>query len=958
MKLKISIFNVFLVSIVFINFSNIAYGMLNSDKKIQEQTGQPFSKYWFPKELLDWTAENDKDFSFNKGSIPLVKRTFDTKDERKDVKIMSLAIVNKTTSSTQSQGKGSLEGYNFPYWQYIDTLVAWGGSSAEGLIVNPSGDIIDAAHKNGVRVLGTVFFPPLEYGGKYQWLEEFLVKKPDGTFPMADKLIEVAKAHGFDGWFINQETGDRKTPKTLYGEQMKEFLAYLQEKKIKDMEIIWYDSMIDDGRVFWQNQLNNYNQNFFSKDNKNVSDGIFLNFWWSEEKFSIVDPSNVENRLIYGVNGDELKKSGDLAKKLGRSPYDVYAGIDVQANGYNTETRWDYLFPKNSKANVSLALYCPSWTLESSSSFQEFWDKEKAFWVKGADSNPNWKGIKTYVAEKTPVTQIPFVTNFSMGNGKGYFVNGQKVSDKVWNYRSLMDVLPTKTEREYQIDYNDAFYGGNSLLFSGKEDNLPLFSSTLKLDKNSKISLTYKSNNEKLIVKFKLTINGKEILFDTDKKSTGTWTTVLADLGKFAGETLEVISLVFEKTDTAEGINLGEFAIYNENPKTEKIKNVKVEEFKIIDDFYGNFRLTWDKVSNVKQYEIYMKKDNKEVFLGATPNNSLYIKGLERELKDNAKTILKIKPINYINKIDEKNSSEILISWPKLEKPKASFTVSNVAIKPNDTVKLIDKSLGSTKVIYKIESPYETISLEGRDVEFLAKNSGVYTVTQIASNEAGETINIQKDILVVSNQASEGLINLALNKEVKASSQVNDNEAGKLAFDGKLNTKWCAFGEKGNHITVDLGKEVLVKEINLYNAKAGGEGASMNTSDYQIEFSLDKQNWDLVSQVKDNSLDISKSDINFKKAKYVKITVNKSEQGNGGATRIYEIEVLGLNTDKLLVLQNKELVIRLKEKLVLLKSKNDRNLDVVVSKIENMIKNPEVEKNEILMLLDEINKIK
>lgn len=958
MKLKTSIFKVFLVSIVFINFSNIAYGMLDSDKKVQEQTGQPFSKYWFPQELLDWTAENDKDLPFNKGSIPLAKRSYDTKDERKDVKVMSLAIVNKTTSSTPSQGKDSLEGYNFPYWQYIDTLVAWGGSSAEGLIVNPSGDIIDAAHKNGVRVLGTVFFPPLEYGGKYQWLDEFLVKNPDGSFPMADKLIEVAKDHGFDGWFINQETGNRKTPKALYGEQMKEFLAYLQEKKSQDMEIIWYDSMIDDGRVFWQNQLNSYNQNFFSKDNKKVSDGMFLNFWWSEEKFSIVDPNNVENRLIYDVLGDELKKSAELAKKLGRSPYDVYAGIDVQANGYNTETKWDYLFPQNSKANISLALYCPSWTYDSSNSFQEFLDKEKEFWVKGANSNPNWKGIKTYVAEKTPVTQIPFVTNFSMGNGKGYFINGQKVSDKAWNYRSLVDVLPTKTERDYQIDYNDAFYGGNSIQFSGKEDNLPLFSSNLKLDKNTKISLTYKSNSEKLKVKFKLKINGKERLFDTDKKPTGTWTRVSADLDKFAGETLESISLVLEKTKAEEGINLGEFAIYNEVPKTEKIKNAKIEDFKIIDDFYGNVRLNWDKVSSVKQYEIYMKKDKKEVFLGATPNNSLYIKGLERELKDNAKTILKIKPVNYLNKTDEKDSSEIELSWSKLEKPKASFTVSNVAIKPNDIVRLIDKSLGSTKIIYKIESPYETISFEGRDIEFLAKNSGVYTVTQIASNEAGETRNIQKDMLVVSKQASEGLINLALNKEATASSQVNDNEAGKFAFDGKLNTKWCAFGEKGNNITVDLGKEVLVKEINFYNAKAGGEGASMNTSDYQIEFSLDNQNWELVSQVKDNSLDISKSDINYKKARYVKLIVDKSEQGNGGATRIYEIEVLGLNTDKLLVLQNKELVMELKEKLVFLKNKNDRNLDIILSRAESIIKNPEVENIEILVLLDEINKIK
>lgn len=31
--------------------------------------------------------------------------------------------------------------------------------------------MIDAAHKNGVPVLGTVFFPQTAHGGKIEWLD-------------------------------------------------------------------------------------------------------------------------------------------------------------------------------------------------------------------------------------------------------------------------------------------------------------------------------------------------------------------------------------------------------------------------------------------------------------------------------------------------------------------------------------------------------------------------------------------------------------------------------------------------------------------------------------------------------------------------------------------------------------------------------------------------------------------
>ena len=44
------------------------------------------------------------------------------------------------------------------------------------------------------------------YGGNIQWVHD-LVQQSGNTFPVADKLIEAAEYYGFDGYFVNQETG-------------------------------------------------------------------------------------------------------------------------------------------------------------------------------------------------------------------------------------------------------------------------------------------------------------------------------------------------------------------------------------------------------------------------------------------------------------------------------------------------------------------------------------------------------------------------------------------------------------------------------------------------------------------------------------------------------------------------------------------------------------------------------
>ena len=288
---------------------------------------QPESSYWFPAQLLEWEAEKDEDLIFNKSTIPLAERVakeeLDTVNEtqNKDTKVMSVSIMNSSTSGNAPRGLNKAGANTFSYWQYVDIMVYWGGSSGEGLIVAPSPDVVDAGHKNGVKVTGTVFMPMTAHGGKTEWLDDLLKKEDDGSYPVVDKLIEVAQTYGFDGWFINQETeGTDEEPLTGdHAARMQEFLAYYKEKAA-DLELIYYDSMTVDGEMDWQNALTNKNLAYIKgADGKDAADAMFLNFWWTEDKLA---PDEL------------LKSSAKLAGKEKIDPYDLYAGVDVQSNGY------------------------------------------------------------------------------------------------------------------------------------------------------------------------------------------------------------------------------------------------------------------------------------------------------------------------------------------------------------------------------------------------------------------------------------------------------------------------------------------------------------------------------------------------------------------------------------------------------------------------------------------------
>ncbi len=607
--------------------------------------GQPFAPHWFPNELLAWSPDTDPDAAYNRGSVPLAARFADPGTQANpharagEARVVSLAAFGPTALNP-SQGAAEFKTYAFGYWQYTDKLVYWGGSAGEGLILAPKAAVIDAAHRSGVPVLGTLFFPPVVYGGRIGWVRDLVQRKGD-TFPVADKLIEAAKYYGFDGWFFNQETagGD-----ATLASDLRDLLKYMQRKS--RLHIMWYDAMTMDGNVRWQGALNAVNQMFFQEPNAPaVSDTMFLDFRWRPAR---------------------LTASRSLAQSLKRDPYDLYAGVDVEANGYNSRVDWPAIFPEEQPGVVSLGFYRPDWTFNQAKDEADFARRDNRFWI-GPNGDPAntqtaeaWKGVAHYIPETSAITRLPFVTNFNTGQGHLYAVEGKVVGRTDWNNLSLQDALPTWRWRMEgsggakltpALDTSEAYEGGACLRVTGTlngASNLKLFSTRLKIENDTHLRVIYKAGNigpthTQVGVAFG-DAPTRFTYLDAGAAQNTDWNTAVFDLRPFKNRTLSVIALRLQSDTLLNDydIRIGQIAILNGAPRPPAPPSaLRIEKQWPAASNRASLRLRWKPApGSVYVYNIYRRNpDGSRVWLGGTPNTAYFVAALNKNGAETATTV-------------------------------------------------------------------------------------------------------------------------------------------------------------------------------------------------------------------------------------------------------------------------------------------------------------------------------
>ena len=774
--------------------------------------------------LLEWTPECDPDARYSRASIPLSDRVggFVVNPKANPAaKLMLCSLANSEHDRTGAQGTENFLSWSFNYWQYTDSFVYWAGSE-EGLVVCPTGEFTDAAHTNGVPVVATLGFPFGNGTGYAAQVSAFCRKADDGSFPVADKLLEVMEYYGFDGYFFNQES-QGCSPEVA--RRLNEMMRYMRQK-CPDILLSWYDSMVESGGVNYGNAVNSENSFWMEKADQGLYgiDEFFMNYDWRQ---------------------GQISTTLNTMNAIGRSPFDAFAGLDVQQNCMDTVFRDHLLLDANGRLKLSLALYCSNSTLGLSPDGAAFHEVEQDFYTNLASdprletsdptdaSNGAWVGMSRFFADKTPITGAPFVTNFNSGHGLGYWVEGVLSRNRQWSYQSVQDVMPTWTwiidsegaKLSGGYDFTDAYNGGNSIRFYGALDanrpnHIMLYSTHVAVAEGMQLSLTYKQTggSVKLVAYY-----GDEntesydacekVAYDLTVGSADTWTTTAVDISGAAGKTLYALGVeVASDMDAADfQVNLGQLAILDrQRDALTAPESAKLDEILYRDAFTAEVRLYWSAVAGAASYEVYkLHADGSRSLLMETPNTALYLPTVERSEAEENVTLLVV-PINE-----------------------------------------------------------NGIRGEGKEL----------TIDWIHGNDASER-----------NVAVE-MENVCLNAEITGVSFENSGEPASKALDGTSanNSKWCATNKSTGWMNIDVGREVTVRRWRVEHAEYGGEANNMNTLDFALEYKDADGKWVQAMRIRNNHDAVT--DVLLEEpvtARYWRLRVYDDGSSAWGGIRIYE----------------------------------------------------------------------
>ena len=601
--------------------------------------------------LLSWEPTNDPDSDYSRSVVPLADRYtgFTVNDyANPDAKLMVCSLANSKHDATNAQGQESFSSYAFNYWQYATSFVYWSGSK-RGQVVVPTGEFTDAAHTNGVPVMGTIFF---DWGGNSSVVENFVRNYRS----VADKLIEVMEYYGFDGYFFNEETAvDYTTAGNL-----RSMIAYMRQQR-PNMLIGWYDSITDSGNLSYQDAVNGSNSGWVSAG----VNAFFMNYNWTTQ---------------------DVNTTVSTMQNLGKSQYEAFAGLDVQQNCMNTYFSSNYLLNNSNKLKLSLALYCPNSTMGLSGDGADFHEVERQFYVNGGDprstSSSGWAGMSRFFADHTTIISAPFVTNFNSGHGKAFYIDGVKSRDAEWSYQSVQDVMPTWTwiidsngqKLSGAYDFEDAYNGGSSIKFYGsltanKPNNIMLYSTNLDINGSTNIAVTAKNDRGlmKLVAYYgdsstSSYANCQKAAFALDASSGG-WTTSNVSLASLSGKKLYAIGFEIGGTSNVSDyqVNIGRLAVTDSEAAAASASNARLEEIIYLDAYTAEARIKWNG-NNASSYEIYrLNADGTRTLIMETPNTAYYIPNLVRN-DDQADVTVEVIPVNANGVRGE--SSRFTIDWP------------------------------------------------------------------------------------------------------------------------------------------------------------------------------------------------------------------------------------------------------------------------------------------------------
>ena len=552
-----------------------------------------FDSHQFANKLQSWTKANptineDDNFFISRVRPKTRFRNVDTQvrqdlTEANDKKL--LAWLPWNVPSKNALPDGVFDSEVFSMWPYV---THWGNWNC-GLGRIPA-SLLDVAHKNGVPVSSVAGIP---YGSlKSDWRTTLN--------NIATSNVQNAAAFmnyfGYDGLGYNSEYteffGAGRVTKAL-----RDFHVNLN-KAIKPYnpiyENLWYDGTNDQGRIAFDQGLNDNNKSLFGEGGSEAAN-LFFNYNWNADWL--------------------LQQSVEKAEEINRDPLDLYAGINMQGGEPRSGSRWTLL--KNHRISIGL------WGAHSQNMFFESRGekgsdaetKQRTYmlrterWFSSGSRNPvnslqinnslnynadntDFAGMSAMMTARSSMswdlTQEPLITYFNLGNGKFFNYGGVRQNDRPWANVGVQDYLPTwrwwfaskllgrtaadvpATGLDAEFVWDDAYMGGSTVRVHGStsKEYLHLFKTKYALKTGDVITFRYKVKGGKadasLVFTTEDAVNAEKaypVLASTDEADEDKWVekTITVD-GTLNGKTLALVAL---KMENAADLNLylGEFSI-------------------------------------------------------------------------------------------------------------------------------------------------------------------------------------------------------------------------------------------------------------------------------------------------------------------------------------------------------------------------------------------------------------
>lgn len=818
--------------------------------------------------------------------------------------VCNATILFPTCSSCPSQGANNFLGYQPTYWQYMDKLVYWAGSASEGIIIPPPAPSTDAAHQSGVKSLGQIFFPPYAYGGNSAWVREMLTKE-NGSYIFAKKLYEIAKYMGFDGWFINQESGGSTLSE--WAGFIKEFNALADADGNTHMEIQWYNASGSPSPTIL-------------KSHKNTS-----------------------QFLEYGANGDYRGQAASLGCTEAETFSKIYAGIQVVSSGH---TGFGYYLNRSMPTTGhvgSIDLFCPEERIwkdnvknllgkddtgpSAYAAIQKTFKNEEMMWVNQegdptVTSTTSWPGISNRVLERSAITNMPFVSSFCVGVGKHRFVEGKKEGTQDWYHSGVQSIMPTwrwwienKGNLSASINWEEAYNYGSSIEVSGSlttgDHLMRLYKTMIPVTAGGTLRLVYKTTTPGT-VEMKLATESSTTpdvtLNDATVTEKNGWTIADYDLATLNGKTIYMIALNM-KSETEVPyyqLKLGELAVLPAGYAPASVDVENLASTTTLGAEKNDVRLTWDYTYNddFDHFDIYKKhEDGERTLVGQTRGEAFYVPTFVRNGVDN---FLEMEVVPVMKDMKQQPAKSIKLNYPKGTAPVVTFSLGKSYLEVGESTSITAKGTGNP-------TAWEWILPEGLEfkpgtptneetIQVVAKKPGKQAVTVKVTNVVGTSETTKQVIDVIAKEDAATVFNVVKGKKVVAySNSTNATETPWKIIDGvtnpnETNQKWCTL-QSDRWAIFDCQNVYRIYGFRIYDGNFGPESGVDQINNYKIQLSNDGETWTTVVDAENRVNESIKTDyIPPYKARYVKLIPEAN-----GTLRIWEFEVYGSEDNNLTI---------------------------------------------------------